>query len=391
MIGQIKNWFGKTVNAKPRKCDYNSVEECPYNSTSQCKFDKSSCHLANSQKKRQKYYNSSLRIIIFALSGLVVYILVSIASIDESYAFKYSKYIYSIISGIAISVMTGSILAIMIDIPSRLKEYELSFVKALSSNNYLKSLDESHLTRLRNDITEQLHKTKAPSMAKGLIEIDQRVCELLRQPYYSRYRHTVVCSIIGESDYIQKEHTIEYKLINPYSVNQTAVEFIKFTNLILVKDGQPEAEAITNLSINCSIDNKPEIDLSSRIKFEYQDITEEFYNKKITISDRDGTDSPGRGLRVEFDDNIKVRMKYKIEVHKTDPCFTKRLQHPAKNFRLDYTCNDSSIELFGQIFGTEIKQSDISIKYPSNSISLETFDWLLPDNGAIVIMLKKDK
>ncbi len=386
MIERIKNIFSKAENAKPRKCDYNSVEECPYSSTAQCKFDKTSCHLANSQKKQPKDYNSSLRIIIFALGALVVYILISIASI--SYTFEYSTYVYPVVSGIAISVMTGSILAIMIDIPSRLKEYELSFVKALSSNNYLKSLDESRLTTLRNDITEQLHKTKAPSMAKGLIEIDQRVCELLRQPYYSRYRHTVVCTMAKDPDYIQKEHTIEYKLINPYSVNQPAVEFIKFTNLILVREGRT-AEAITDLSIYCSIDNKPEIDLSGRIKFESQDITEEFYNKKITISDKENTDNPRKGLRVEFDDNIKVRMKYKIDVHKTDPCFTKRLQHPAKNFRLDYTCNDDSIELFGQIFGTEIKQSDISIKYPSNSISLETFDWLLPDNGAIVIMLKK--
>lgn len=35
-----------------------------------------------------------------------------------------------------------------------------------------------------------------------------------------------------------------------------------------------------------------------------------------------------------------------------------------------------------------MKQSDVSIQYISdNTISLETFDWLLPTNGAIVVML----
>lgn len=381
--------FSRGTSGRAMKCDYNSVEECPYNSTAECKFDKNGCHLANSKRKRPKYYNSLLPIVIIALIGFVVYVLVTIAAIDDAYSFRHSNYVYQIISGIAISVITGSILAIVIDVPSRLKDYELSFVNALSSNNYLKSLDENRLTELRNDITEQLHKTKAPRMAKGLIKIDQRVCELLRQPYYSRYRHAVVCKSTPGSDYIEKEHTIEYKLINPYSVNQTAVEFIKFTNLVLVKDGQPEAKAITGLQIYCNIDGKGEQDLSGKIQFNYEDIKNEFYNKKITISDKENADGQKKGIRIEFDDNIEIRMRYKIDVHKNDPCFTKRLQHPVKNFRLDYACNDDNIELYGQIFGTEIKQSDISIKYTDNAISLETFDWLLPDNGAIVVMLKK--
>ena len=42
--------------------------------------------------------------------------------------------------------------------------------------------------------------------------------------------------------------------------------------------------------------------------------------------------------------------------------------------------------IFGQLFGTELKQSDFLIRYPlPNSVSLESFEWLLPDNGAIVV------
>lgn len=384
----IKKLFSKGEAVKPRSCEYNSIDECPYNSTKECKFDKTNCHLVKNEEKKQKTNNSWLPIVIVALVGFIGYVLFTIASLDDSFEFTHSKYIYPVVTGIALSIVTGSILALVIDLPSRLKDYELSFVNALSSNNYLKSLDETRLTKLRNDITEQLHKTKAPCMAKGLIMIDQRICELLREPYYSRYRHAVICTKLENSDFIEKEHSIEYKLINPYGANQVAVEFLKFTNLVLMENGQTE-DSMDKLEIFCRIDNKDEQNLSERIEFKYEDIKNEFYNKKISVVDKENSDGNKRGIRVEFEDSIEVKMRYKIKVHKNDPCFTKRLQHPAKNFRLDYTCNDDQIKLYGQIFGTEIKQSDVSIKYTTNSISLETFDWLLPDNGAIVVMQKK--
>lgn len=388
---KFRSIFKKKSAIKAKRCDYDSASECPYSSSpAECKFDKTHCLLKNRKTQKHKGYGSLSPIIVCALIGLIVFVLTTIASLDEYFAFPHSKYVYAVVSGIAISVMTGSILAIVIDLPSRLKDYEQSFVNALSSNNYLKSLDEDRLTDLRNEITEQLHKTKAPHMAKGLIRIDQRVCELLRQPYYSRYRHVVTCNE-GKNETIEKEHVITYKLINPYSIYQSAVEYIKFSNLVLVDD-TVSGESITDLKIFCAIDNGKKIDYSKRIDFEYEEIQDEFYNRQITLIDKDNaTDNSHKGIRIEFDDNIEVEMRYKIIVPKNDPCFTKRLQHPVKNFRLDYAFNGDDVELFGQIFGTELKQNDIEIRYTDNSISLETFDWLLPDNGAMVVMLKKQK
>ncbi|MDE6049387.1 MAG: hypothetical protein K2G09_06810 [Paramuribaculum sp.] len=386
IIERIKGMFKGKPRSKSRHCDYNSVEECPYNSLKECKFDKSVCHLKEHEKGQRKSNKSTMIVLVVALFGLIAYILIAIVSRNDDFSFAYSEYVYAIGGGIALSVVTGAILALVIDLPMRLKDYEQSFVNALSSNNYLKSLDETRLTNLRNQITEQLHKTKAPSMPKGLIKIDQRICELLRLPYYSRYSHTVVCSRSNEHpEYIEKEHTIEYRLVNPYSVNHQAVEFIKFTNLVLLKNGD-SPNSISGLKIRCGIDGKEKEDISNRFDLKSEPIEDDFYNNRITLSDKDNPDS--NGIRIEFDDNIEVDMKYKILVHESDPCFTKRLQHPAKNFRLFYTCVQSDHKLYGQIFGTELKQSDVSIKYTNNSICLETYDWLLPDNGAMVVMLK---
>ena len=225
---------------KSIRCEYDSLDECPYNSEKECNFDKSYCHLADHKKKNKKVRTFLLYIVLCILLGLIFYVISTILSLDSSFGFKYSNYVYEIVKGISLSIVTGAVLAIVIDVPSRLRDYENSFVNALTSNSYLKGLDENRLTKLRNDITEQLHKANAPCMARGLIKIDQRVCELLRQPYYSRYRHTVKCTPIKDSDFVEKEHSIDYKFINPYSVNQDAVEFIHFSNLILTNGDENE-------------------------------------------------------------------------------------------------------------------------------------------------------
>lgn len=375
-----------------KQCNCSSIIECPYNTEDECKFNKEKCHLIEKRKNNKKNDSTALRIGLFISLGLLFYVLSSIFSADETFKFEYSNYIYNIISGISISVIAGSILSIVIDLPSRLKDYEKSFISALASNNYLKSLDENRLTKLRNDITEQLHKANAPCMAKGLINIDQKICELLRKPYYARYRQTVICTPIEGSNFIKKEHMIDYKLINPYSVNKDATEFISIKNLILLNGNEESKnESIKDIKITCIIDDKDNIDYSKEITLNFSSINSkvEFYDTQVYIDAKEKKETDAKnGIRVDFKDNIEVHIQYTIQVHKDDICFTKRLQHPVKNFRLDYSYKKENAKLFGQIFGTEIKQSDISIQYINdNTISLETFDWLLPANGAIVVML----
>ena len=387
-------WIKKHLankNTTTKHCEYTSTSECPYPSPEQCNFNKDHCALINQITNKRPKSNVTQTLIIIALVSLLAYIL-TVIFIDDTTNNNTDihYYIRSVLIGVFLSCFTGAILALSIDIPSRLRDYEESFIAALSSNHYLKTLDEQRLTTLRNDATEQLHKTKAPNMAKGLIKFDQNILDLLRQPYYSFYRHSVYCKTSDDGENYIKTHTIEYRLVNPYSIYREATEYIKLRNLVLVKDGKWN-DKMLDLNIQCQIDDKKEIiDFKDRIAFTNHPLKGEFYNTEVTLYDSKGDDS-AHGIRVDFSDNIKVKMTYNITVNKEDPCFTKRLQHPAKNFRLDYGCDDPNINLYGQIFGTQLKQSDISINYNNESMSLETFDWLLPTNGAIVVMLNNHK
>lgn len=378
--------FDKSKKSETRTCNFTNLSECPYVSIDECKFNKKNCFR---KKKAPIFTITTLKILVVILVGLLI-TLVSIY-LDANVKFTGSHLVFGALSSIAVSLIAGAVLAWMIDIPSKLKEYENSIVNALVSNNYLKSLDEERLTQLRKDVTEQLHKVNVPCMARGLIDIDQKICNLLKQPYYTRYRQTVVCKKDEVNGVIVKHHTIDYKLINPYSVNSKATEYISIANLVLSngKDNMKD-KAITDVRIRCIIDDGLAQDLSSEIEFDSSsvDSRETFYDTKVElVAKKDSYKGDKKGLKIEFDKSLEVKMSYDIVVDKDDISFTKRLRHPAKNFRLDYTFETTSpIKIFGQLFGTELKQSDFLIRYPlPNSVSLESFEWLLPDNGAIVV------
>lgn len=378
--------FDKSKKSETRTCNFTNLSECPYASVDECKFNKKNCFR---KKKAPIFTITTLKILVVILVGLLI-TLVSIY-LDANVKFTGSHLVFGALSSIAVSLIAGAVLAWMIDIPSKLKEYENSIVNALVSNNYLKSLDEERLTQLRKDVTEQLHKVNVPCMARGLIDIDQKICNLLKQPYYTRYRQIVVCKKDEVNGVIVKHHTIDYKLINPYSVNSKATEYISIANLVLSngKDNMKD-KAITDVRIRCIIDDGQAKNLSSEIEFDSSsvDSRETFYDTKVElVAKNDSYKGDKKGLKIEFDKSLEVKMSYDIVVDKDDISFTKRLRHPAKNFRLDYTFETTSpIKIFGQLFGTELKQSDFLIRYPlPNSVSLESFEWLLPDNGAIVV------
>lgn len=378
--------FDKSKKSETRTCNFTNLSECPYASVDECKFNKKNCFR---KKKTPIFTITTLKILVVILIGLLI-TLVSIY-LDAKVKFSGSHLVFGALSSIAVSLIAGAVLAWMIDIPSKLKEYENSIVNALVSNNYLKSLDEERLTQLRKDVTEQLHKVNVPCMARGLIDIDQKICNLLKQPYYTRYRQIVVCKKDEVNGVIVKHHTIDYKLINPYSVNSKATEYISIANLVLSngKDNMKD-KAITDVRIRCIIDDGQAKNLSSEIEFDSSsvDSRETFYDTKVElVAKNDSYKGDKKGLKIEFEKSLEVKMSYDIVVDKDDISFTKRLRHPAKNFRLDYTFETTSpIKIFGQLFGTELKQSDFLIRYPlPNSVSLESFEWLLPDNGAIVV------
>ena len=374
-------------------CGYFNSDDCPYSDSDACSYSNETCAVREEKRKRtNSFWKQRVGVIALILSCVAIVILEHLKLRPCTAQNDSLKDIYNLLIGGCFSVIAASLIALFIDVPSYLQQYERHFANMLSSNTYLKILDSERLNQLRRDVTSQIHKTEVPNLPDGLVRMDEEVCNLFNKPYYERYSHLVQCKMMeGTPKTIKKEHFVEYKLINPGFPNSEAVEMIKISNLIIQRT--EEDKGITDFKLSVQADDGEEIKLPK----EYDMIVEpldnkiEFYTAKVFLAKKD--DNGGcleEGFRANFKASLKVKYSYTIEVAANDRCFTKRLQHPAKLFIMNYSCSDDDIRLHGQIIGTNLKQSNMSIQYlDDNSINMVSYDWLLPDNGAIVVMLDK--
>lgn len=335
--------------------------------------------------------------IITILIGLIVYIICVLYTSNPNImegpitSSVLSDTVCTILEGVSISLIAGAIVSILLDMPSRIDDYKESILAMLLSDKYVENLKKQDLERLHRRIVSQMHKEVVPRMAKGLIDIELNICKLLQKPFYEYYRQHVCCEK-EENGYIEKTNHIEYKLVNPYGNSVPIKDKIKIRSWVL-KGEKTKDEILKNIHISYSIDSQKEENISDKIMVREEPLTEksQYYDSRFFVEKTDKNRSyEDAGYDVEFCDFLIVKLTYTIVVPQKDTTFTKRLLYPTKSLRLDFLSKDENVKLYGQIFGTQIKQSDISEKcQKDNIISLESFNWLLPQNGAVIVMCKK--
>ena len=372
-----------------RACYYKTVEECPYQDESDCRFDKTGCVLKRDEKAR-KHKRKNMNRIVWMVVGASLSLIVLFGLRAFQNMTDFWRELTSAFIGCAFSVLAAAIMAILIDIPSWMKDYEEHFARILSSNSYLKTLDEKSLVQLRQDITTQIHKTTTPKMAEGLVRMDESICAYFKRPYYERYLQSVNCRFTEGHQMVEKTHVVEYKLINPNVGYRDALETVRIVNLVQKTN---EGKEITDFKMSYWIDGGEEQELSKDYDMATEPLDKkiEFYDTRVFLAYM--PNDPGKrkpGFDISFKEYLLVKYSYTIKIDARDRCFTKRLQHPAELFILNYSCDNEDIDVQGQLIGTEMKQSSVSIHYhDDNSITLVSYDWLLPDNGAVVVMLDK--
>ena len=94
----------------------------------------------------------------------------------------------------------------------------------------------------------------------------------------------------------------------------------------------------------------------------------------------------GVELVAQFSKRVCVKIKYKQICPWSDSHYTRRLKYPAQTYMISYYCEDNLL-LHGQVLGTLINQPDISvIQSCDNSLIMSCRNWLLPMNGAFIVM-----
>jgi hypothetical protein len=427
------NWlsfFSYIVNKKRLlECPFVVKNACPYTDNKSCSYDKINCLRGNSEENKKSLFRKSIFLYIVFFASAVVLI---VSNIKETNGNLFNpifllnwKNIAPILNAFSIAFLSSIFLAFLIDIPGRIKEYKSFFIELLSSPDYLKFLEEKKLRILRKKITLQLHEKNVPNMPRGLIRLDESICEMLSLPYYKEYRqNTVICDGIDEN-YYEKHHSIEYVVFNSYDSNHPVVFDLGFANrCMLVKSASENIlerieKTFTIKKFSIIVDDlENPIDLLNHMDICYKEVNDDElkYTVKITLAGKKhgktredplvflANDSKvnnsrfgyvaddGSGLFIKFTNRITVKFEYEINVSKADLVLTKRLRYPVKYFQLECTSNVPTVSLRGQLIGTLIEQSKITTTLSDDKkrLFLQTHDWLLPRNGAVVVMVPND-
>lgn len=388
----------KKKKDKEKVCNYKGKEsECPEQTVKKCKVSESECPKRkeyNERKQSDKSIPRTWILILAALLAIAISIIITIICDKDS---CFANTVANIFQGGAVSCIAGVIITWVIDIRARMNEYETSFLNALSSNRYVRQLSKSQLLQLRQDVTKAIHHKNSPNMAEGLIHLDNDICQLLEKVYCNKFRQTITCTNVKQMPgMVKKKNVIEYELVNP--CEDEVEELITYRNLFKkANDNDPIEKYFSDFQL--TLFKKENEDGA------YTEITDdsvkdyklkegkkpnpdkEFYNASVYMAREGRTEE---GIKVRFKYKLRVSISLMVILPEDDICFTRRLQHPARDFRIDYFYDADDVKLYGQLFGTNIEQSEVTVTNISdNKISLETSEWMLPKDGAIVVVTKK--
>lgn len=436
----------KIFTAK-EKCPYFKKEDCPYGDISECKYDTSNCYAFPDVKHVSKY---SITVVLLLVVSLI-------ATISSEFTKEIALFLHiknshvlitslKIIQPIANSIIAAIFMSWLIDIPGRMREYKKYFIDLLTSEDYLKIMTESQLTKLRSRVTWFIHVKDYPKMPEGLIEIDEKICKMLKKPYYASYSQSIVISEIEDKTMFKneqktketnkvftKEVSVVYTAMNPYGKNKPIKMNIGIGNNLLFPDNVTDELIekmfkIKKFSVIIGED-KHECDLIPYIGLGYtrERVEGLKYNGKVIVMSKkfeENEDNPltieqllveknhkendvekhvipchdiknkkGNGFFLSFTGKIHIQLKYTVIIPQNDYTFTKRLRYPARNFHLDYCLDESvkNLSVEGQIIGTIIDQEDIITELTNNEkrICLRTQNWLLEKNGAVIVHCSK--
>lgn len=409
----------KSRRKKKEDCPFIDNSECPYNSISQCPYNTSFCQVFSTNSK------ASLR--TYTLWFLLFVAIIIYCASVLGYINKWDE----IVSNICISLISAILVAFLIDLPGKMKEYQGYFVNLLSSTEYLKQLDDAGLSKLRKQTTWVLHAKEYPNMPRALIELDERICNMLKEPYFKEFSQIIT---VSKNDIgITKHNVVEYIIQNPgqdskyISADIGLSNSVRFSHDAINDDSKLLEEAKRTIKIKTFIayidDKRTAYDLKSQIqilvlkgKNDNSDYNGEIHiaplseqsNKSDPLSIKNLTENSREkiheelnikigkeddiSLYIQFKKKVVIKLEYDIIVPEDDKCFSKRLRYPVKYFNLDYSLEDGfdDVTLSGQLIGTLIDQKDISFYQSENKrkLSFKTHNWLLPKNGVFIVHSK---
>lgn len=286
------------------------------------------------------------------------------------------------------ALLVGMVISWSMDLPFMREYFRKSILDLLVGDEYLSSLDKSRLQILRKNCTDRIYIEGTKHFDKSLLELDESITKLLAEPYISNYRCDVVCTKLADG-MIQKVISIKTWYTNPSS-KKADLEF-KAKIWLFSSADRPNVDVFKVTKLKVKIDGNGEDDLTSQVKYTCQANKDSSagYDLQVSVNKEDGTP-----FKWEYESSLELEIEDVRLVPEHDNIFIKRIsEHPVKSYRINYVVNNMDCKLDGTCFGTlaQVSSGEIRVVRQENSISIESFSWLLPGNGLIIATIPQKK
>ncbi len=136
----------------------------------------------------------------------------------------------NILNSIGQAIISGLVITFIINIPDMFSYFQKVLYKTITSDEYLEQLTLEEVEDLKNSCTKLISKS-IPDIAEGLLELEYKIVEYYRSPYYENYSTFVSCSRNG--NYLVKDITTEYTLKNPMAGKEKNRSNCRFRFILL--------------------------------------------------------------------------------------------------------------------------------------------------------------
>lgn len=270
-----------------------------------------------------------------------------------------------------------------ISIPMELTDYTKYFLSKLTdimiNDNYIEKLDDEKKKKLKQTIEEQLYfKDKAHDKNSFFYTVQRDVSRFLDGYYYNKYDITVECFFEKDANgdvIIRKLLRKKIEVVNPKH------DSIKLG--IPIKSGLQSIAGFDDGDIL-------KVKLAS---VDGMDITKEAIDKIVQCKYTDNR------YNLHFSCDLEVDLKGQMVIETvtetiapiTDVHFTHRVHKPCRQYSITMLWHSNEYTIHGYGFGFMDETSNKPDKtYVSNGIILKYNNWILPGDGVLFTILKKE-
>ena len=219
-------------------------------------------------------------------------------------------------------------------------------------------------------------------IAEGLLELEYKIVEYYRSPYYENYSTFVSCSRNG--NYLVKDITTEYTLKNPMA-GKEKIEAIVGLDLFFCKNSNSTSPKLMEFTIQNENEEKKNI-LELSEMHETPINTEGAYNTKATIAHKSTVEK----YKILLDKSTYVKLRYISYAPISDKSYISILRYPTKNYKMVFHNPKNDLSFSGDFIGPLLTDDHIMVNKKEGLINIDCTTWCLPGDGVTVAIFEKE-